>query len=199
MTFGYAQNSTRLLDAETQENALRLLHELAQRAALNPSVREAALRITQNAGCASRDDACEVEAIFWAVKEGDPSVPGLKNGLRYVADPRFADYFTSPVDTLAMCQRGACAGDCDDHAALIAALLASIGWKTGLRAYGVPGSPGYSHVYAVVAFPKKPKHLAGQSGPKLAWDRVYGLDTTVPSANPGWEPPKGNVLTAWLE
>ena len=199
MTFGYQNSSHRLVDAETQENALRLLGELVQRASVHPAVRTAALQIIQSAGCDSREDACEVQAIFDAVRYGDPSIPWLKTGFKYVADPRYADYFSSPVDTIAACQKGACGGDCDDHAALIAALLGSIGWKVGLRAYGVPGQRGYSHVYAVVAFPKKPKHLAGPSGPKLVWDKVLGLDTTVPSAKPGWEPPKGNVLTGWLD
>lgn len=194
VNYGYGDNAT-VLDAKTQENSLRMLGELTQRAAINPVVRNTALQIIGSAGCNSREDRCEVEAVFNAVKNGDPNVKPLVNGFKYVADPRFSDYFASPVDIIHNCQRGACGGDCDEHAALIASLLASIGWKVGLRAYGVAGSGGYSHVYAVVAFPKKP---SGSNG-KLSWDKVLALDTTVPTARFAWEPPKGNVLTAWLE
>ena len=133
-------------------------------------------------------------AIFDAVKNGDPRVSPLRQGVRYVRDPRFADYFTSPVDMLRQCQGGACAGDCDDHAMLISALCAALGWKAGMRAYGEEAG-GFSHVYAVVAFPKLPTRRNG----KLQWDRVLGLDTTVPKAIVGWEPPEAHVLTTWLD
>lgn len=194
-TFGLSHGA-RILDAATQEKSLKLLGELTQRAAVDPTIRNTALRILNSAGCNSREDGCELEAIFNAVKHGDPAVKPLHKGFKYVADPRFADYFASPVDVVNNCAKGACGGDCDEHSALIAALLASIGWKVGLRAYGLAGSGGFSHVYAVAAFPKKP-HQNG--GTKLTWDKVVGLDTTVPSSRVAWEPPRGNVLTAWLE
>lgn len=194
MSYGYVQGA-RFLDAKSQEHALKLLGELTQRAAVNPVIRNTALRIIGSAGCGSREDQCEIEAVFNAVKSGDPAVRPFHNGFKYVADPRFSDYFASPVDIVNNCAKGACGGDCDEHAALIASMLASIGWKVGLRAYGVAGSGGYSHVYAVVAFPKKPR----VRGDKVAWDKVVALDTTVDSSRVSWEPPKGNVLTAWLE
>jgi len=181
-----------LIDAGTQENSLRLMAELAQRAAINPSVVIIAKQLTQ--GCEDRDDACELDAIFDAVKNGNEYVTPLRNGLRYVRDPRFADYFTSPVDLLQQCRIGACAGDCDDHAMMIVALTAALGWKAGLRAYGETND-GFSHVYAVVASPKLPERING----KLRWKKVLALDTTVPRATVGWEPPEANVLTAWLE
>jgi hypothetical protein len=172
-----------------------MLGALVQKAAISPLVRNTAVLIIGSAGCDSRDDACELQAVFDAVKSGDPAVAPFKSGLKYVADPRFADYFESPVDTINQCLKGACASDCDGHAGLIAALLASLGWKVGLRAYGVLGSGGYSHVYAVAAYPKKP---VGDPG-AVHWNRAVGLDTTVPSASVGWEPPRGEVLTAWLD
>lgn len=172
---------------------MRLLADLAQEKSVDPLVRNTAVRIVTpvlvaGAHRSPTTDMRELEAIFEAVKYGNKDIQPFVSGLRYVADSRFADYFESPVDIINNCIRGACASDCDGHAGLIAAMLASIGWKVGLRAYGTPGSGGFSHVYPVVAFPKKPPVR-----------EVLGLDTTVPESSVGWEPPKGNVLTAWLE
>lgn len=194
MNFGLVNSGARLLDVGTQEAALEKMHGMAQRAAIHPDVVTIAKQLTRPQVCDSRDDMCELEAIFTAVKDGDPSVRALANGVRYVRDPRFADYFTSPVDMLRQCVHGACAGDCDDHALLIAALTAALGWKSGLRAYGEDPS-GFSHVYAVVAYPKLPVRKNGH----LVWEKVLGLDTTVPRSRVGWEPPEAHVLTAWLE
>jgi len=151
---------------------------------ISPIVRETAFQII--ADCAARDDACEIKAIFDAVKHGTPNVEGLERGVRYVLDPRWTDHFTGPAALLQMCKRGACQEDCDGHAALLCALLGSIGFKVGLRAWGPKGQE-FEHVYAVVGYPKK--------GP----NQVLGLDTTVPSSRVGWEPPPGNILTAWAE
>lgn len=192
--FGYSQGGhARILDAQTQENALRLLADLAQEKSVDPLVRNTAVRIVTpvlvaGAHRSPTTDRRELEAIFETVKYGNAEIEPFASGLRYVADSRFADYFESPVDIINNCVRGACATDCDGHAVLIAAMLGAIGWKVGLRAYGVKGTGGYSHVYAVVAFPKKPPCRS-----------VMGLDTTVPESSVGWEPPKGDVLTAWLE
>ncbi|MFZ2152127.1 MAG: hypothetical protein WAV09_03405 [Minisyncoccia bacterium] len=193
MPYGYAPSAlaVRLLDVGTQENSLREMHGILERASIHPDVVTVAKMITQD--CASRDDKCELLAIFDAVRDGNPNVAPLRNGVRYVRDPRHADYFTSPVDLLRQCMTGACAEDCDGHALLVAALAAALGWKSGLRAYGT--EDGFSHVYAVVAFPKLPV----KSGSHLIWEQVLGLDTTVPRSNVGWEPPRANVLTAWLE
>lgn len=168
----------------TQKEALTQLAELAQRSTLHPLVRETAIRLT--ADCTSRDDGCELDAIFNAVKHGDHRVAALRNGVRYVADPRWADHFTAPYRMLQQCARGACAGDCDDHAALIVALAGALGFKVGLRVWGETAS-NFVHVYAVAGLPKRDPR------------EVVGLDTTVPESNVGWEPPNGAVLTAWLE
>jgi hypothetical protein len=79
--------------------------------------------------------------------------------------------------------------NCDGHAALIAALLGSIGFMVGLRAWGPKNAQDYQHVYAVVVYPK-----AGGPGA-----RVIGLDSTVEESKVGWEPPPGRILTAWLD
>lgn len=172
--------------ADTQADSLMFLRDVALKASTDPAVRKAALILTSR--CAARDDLCELRAIFNAVKEGDDRVPGLANGVRYVSDPQHIDHFSSPRRLLKMCEEGACAEDCDGHAALIAALGAAVGFRMGLRAYGKRGREKiYTHVYAVAAFPKLGRVA-----------EVVGLDTTVPSAEVGWEPPRGNAMTAWL-
>jgi hypothetical protein len=172
-----------VVNVRDQKQALLRLATLTEQATVHPSVRAAAHRII--ADCASRDDSCELEAIYEAVKNGTPLVKGLERGVRYVSDPQWADFFTAPNRLLSECAKGACGGDCDDAASLVAALAGSVGFRVGLRVWGQ--SPGvYSHVYAVAGLPK---HNPAE---------VVGLDTTVPEAYVGWEPPKGHVLTAWL-
>jgi hypothetical protein len=180
-----SDSTTRLYDLSTQESSLRKLAQLTRENTVKPLVRNTALRI--RAACAGRDDMCELKAIFDTIKHGNPDIAPFVNGFAYVADPRFADYFTAPEDSIRNCMRGACGGDCDDHTALVAALCAGIGFKVGLRAWG-RDSRGFSHVYPVVAFPKRPP-----------CDRVLGMDTTVEESKVGWEPPKGNIITAWLD
>lgn len=189
MRYGYARSTTTatttIKDYSSQAASLKRLAELTQKNSIKPLVRNTALRI--RAECKGREDFCELKAVFDTVKYGNPNVAPFVNGFAYVADPRFADYFTAPEDTINNCLRGACGGDCDDHTALVAALCASLGFKVGLRAWG-RDSRGFSHVYPVVMFPKRPP-----------FDRVLGMDTTVEESKVGWEPPKGNILTAWLE
>jgi hypothetical protein len=59
----------------------------------------------------------------------------------------------------------------------------------GLRAYGRLALNGdFEHVYAVVKTPKR-----------APFTGELALDTTVRESYVGWEPPPGNVMTAWLE
>ncbi len=152
---------------------------------IDPLVRKTAIQIVGE--CPSRDDRCELEAIFNAVKYGDPRIEPLKNGFKYIADPKHIDYFVSPRRNLEWCLDGACGGDCDDHAAILSAFAGILGFSSGLRIWGPePGRNEYTHVYAVAGFPKK--------SPR----QTLGLDTTVQSSTLGWEPPKGRVKTAWI-
>jgi len=68
------------------------------------------------------------------------------------------------------------AGDCDDHAMLLAAGLKSLGYKTAFKTVGVSGEAPeeFTHVYAMVQ-----DKLTGQWIP---------LDSTVGISYPGWEP-----------
>lgn len=90
--------------------------------------------------------------------------------------------------------------NCDDHTTLVASLAGSLGFTPGLRAYGKPHEAGYSHIYPVVLLPKKAEVYAGFDG--LAdfthGAEVIGMDTTVPNAYLGWQPPRGRYRDAWI-
>lgn len=167
-----------------QKKALAELAKLVEKSTVDPLVRNAALQLTNDVP--QRDDEGEVQAIFAAVKHGDDRVTGLENGFKYMSDPRWADFFTAPSRTLKQLSAGVNGGDCDDHASLICALLGSLGFVVGLRAWGRTKGE-FTHVYAVVGLPK------------LNPERFVGLDTTVDESEVGWEPPKGHVLTAVLD
>lgn len=106
---GFSSSNTRQAKL-TQPDSLVKLVEMAQRASVHPLIRETAKIIVRD--CASRDDMCELSAVFNAVKYGDSGVAPLRRGFKYIADPRWADYFTSPVDLLNNCLKGGCGGDC---------------------------------------------------------------------------------------
>lgn len=172
-----------VLEVANQKSALKKLAELVEKSTVDPLVRNAAIAIVND--CASRDDECEVRAVYEAVKHGNSHVQGLERGLKYMSDPRWADFFSSPTRTLKQLAAGINAGDCDDSSALITAMLGSLGFVVGLRAWGKKKGE-FTHVYGVVGLPKiDPKELVA-------------LDTTV-DEDLGWEPPGGHTLTALLD
>jgi hypothetical protein len=174
----------------SQRTALKRIAELIAKGSIDPAVRRAALAITRDVD--ARDDLGELEALYTAVKHGTDAVPGLRKGVRYVADPRAADFFTGAGKLLEECRHGACGGDCDDATILIGAMASSLGFKVGARAYARPSDgDGFTHIYAVASIPKRGPWPANYGG--------HGLDTTVESARVGWEPKKGKVLTYWVE
>lgn len=174
----------------SQGAALRKIVEMQQTGSIDPVIRRTAQRIISD--CDARDDLCELNAIYEAVKHGTDKVGALRRGFKYVADPNFADFYTGAKRSLSECVKGACAGDCDDHSILVGALAASIGFVVGARAWGPKPGGELVHVYCIVKVSKR--------GP---WPRSYtghGMDTTVEDAEVGWEPPKnGRVITAWAE
>lgn len=183
---------SRVLMLPDQRAALKQLRDLVQPFVADPLVNEVALKAAGN--CPSRDDLCELEALFYLVKYGRPDCPGFERGYKYVADPNWADKFTTPRKIIENLRSGINGGDCDDHAGLLCALGGSIGFTMGLLAYGPPGSEGYSHVLAVA---KVPKRLNGPT-------QMVALDTTVDHPM-GWLPPgifpeqTANILIAWLQ
>ena len=172
------------VSVSTQREALLKLGGLVRKGSIDPLVRKTAVQIVRN--CAGRDDTCELEAVFNAVKYGDQRVRGLEKGFKYVADPIITDYFVSPHRSLSQCLDGACGSDCDDHASLVAALTASIGFNVGLCAYGPGASGPYRHVYALALYPKQPPHT-----------QLIGMDTSVKKSYLGWQPPAGHDRV-WL-
>lgn len=168
---------------------MKVLFDLVLQSTQHPEVRRAALKIVRD--CPDRNDECELEALYDAVKSGTKNVPGLRSGVRYVSDPDGADpegndYYTSPQRLLEMCVDGACGGDCDDHACLIAALAMQLGFQVGLRIWKPRDGKFFEHVYAIVGLPKlNPTH-------------AVALDTTVEEAHAGWEPRDGFVKSIAL-
>jgi hypothetical protein len=170
----------------TQEDSLRVLASMIKKGQESPLVRAAALKIV--AACDSRDDMCELQAIFDAVKHGTSDLEALASGFKYVADPNTIDFFSGAERTLKMCATGSCGGDCDDHTVLVGSLAGSLGFKMGARGYGPQKNGPLVHVYAVVLTPKRIRNKA----------KVIGMDTTVPESELGWQPPPGNYKTAWV-
>lgn len=181
----------------SQEDSLLWLAKLVQQDVRKERVYKTARQILVASRCTDRDAVCELNAIYNAVKHGDSRVPGLENGLKYVNDPQTADTFVSPDRILRWCAEGAGAEDCDTHAMLMCALCLAVGFPAGLRAYAPRGQKYFSHVYAVAMVPKFP--VSDTTGQRIADPPVvYGLDTTVPAARVGWEPPSGVIKTAWI-
>jgi len=101
---------TRLAEVTSQRDALEQIAKLIRAGSVNGKVLQAAKALTMD--CDARDDLCEVESVYEAVKTGDSRVPGLARGMRYVSDPRSYDTFYSAPAMLDQCEQGSCAGDC---------------------------------------------------------------------------------------
>ena len=107
---------------------LKLMSDLIKRYKKDPVIRELALRLVSK--LPNKKWLREISAIQRFVK----------NNIRYTRDIHGVETIQSPIQTLRLR-----AGDCDDHAILVAALLESIGHPTRIKAVGfMPGS--YCHV-----------------------------------------------------
>ena len=173
-------------EIENQRQALVILADTCMKSVSTEIIWRTARQIV--AQCPAKNDLCEIKAVFDAIKTGTPLVPCLRRGVRYCQENPAEDQFVAPHRLLAECENGACTGDCDCTAGLVAALLSSLGFTVGLRAWGRPGAD-LDHVYAVVKVPK---------GDDRRVARVLALDTTVESSYVGWEPATGYTVTAWL-
>jgi transglutaminase-like putative cysteine protease len=127
--------------------------------AMNPQVRAWALAATASAP--DRDDYAQAAAIFDAVHRG----------IRFRGE--YDETIQSPLTTLQLQ-----AGDCDDHAILLAALLRSIGIPARFETVATDASKEFSHVFTVAG--------VRQNGRVVRW---LPLDTTVPQSYPGWKAP----------
>ena len=89
----------------------------------------------------------QIISIYGYLKNGDNS----KNGWSYVPDPRGIDYFMYANETLEIGKNVGCvgAGDCDDFAILMSALVESVGGTTRiiLAHNNSAGGHAYAEVY----------------------------------------------------
>lgn len=191
------------VDTPTQEDALSVIVSLIGSGAQDAGMQALARAITAKAP--ARNDWAELTAIFYACKNGRPDLApfGLQNGLRYMADARTddqggeTDVFFAPPRVLTMLKAGQNGFDCDDQTMFVAALAKNCGFRVGARAYGEGDVAGFEHVYAVALIPKRGPWAEDAQG-RIDESHVVGLDTTVPYATPGWQPPQGNVYTQLL-
>jgi hypothetical protein len=124
----------------------------------DPRMRQLGLAITQ--ACRARNDACELDAIYWFVQRN----------VRYTGDITNKDTFSTAWRTL---QYGG--EDCDGHAVLTAVLAMENGFQTKFRITSNTGA-SWDHIYT----------LAGV--PKVSPRRWVALDTTLPRGSVGTEP-----------
>lgn len=117
---------------------LRLMEALAERGARDLRVRELAINLARSAGVRPHDFLGEIAAQYQFVRDR----------VRFTRDPVGIELLQDPSATL-----GNLAGDCDDKATLLAALLKSIGHPARLsfRVIGLdPREPAtFGHVYVV--------------------------------------------------
>jgi len=116
-------------------DTLQLMGSLVRRRRDDRRVRDLALRITE--GCAPLDDRCRMMRLLSYVK----------GAMAYERDPRGGDLIHDPVDTIErIAAYGAAAGDCDDAAVLLSALLETLGIKTYLTAVSLRPDRRLHHV-----------------------------------------------------
>jgi hypothetical protein len=139
------------------------------------------------AKCDGRDDYCELEAVYSAVKSGPIPLPDGDTGnvietpgLRFVNDPRFTDTYPTAGKILRWHSQGAIGEDCDGHVILNNSLLNALGWLTGAVIASKNGHE-FIHIFSVAGYPKDEP---------TEW---IPLDTTVKEASVGWWPPKNLV------
>ena len=115
----------------------------------DPTVRAAALAVLRAAGVAAHDALAEASALFQFVRDR----------IRFTRDPVGVEWLQAPRHTLTLL-----AGDCDDMATLLAAMLRTVGIPARFRAVALePNSNRYSHVYVV----------ASVKGQDLPLDPIY--------------------------
>lgn len=104
------QRFARLETASSQRVALEKVAGLIRKGSIHPEILKAAKAVTRD--CDARDDLCELEAVYQAVKVGSDRVPWLRRGVRYLADPYSFDAFHAVTSQIRLCEEGSCAFDC---------------------------------------------------------------------------------------
>lgn len=144
---------------------LKIMSALVKSGKASGVVRQKALALTQ--GLRQKDRIGEIRAL-WSF---------VKNNIRYVRDINGVETIHTPEQILRQE-----AGDCDDKALLLCALLESIGHPTAFWAIGT--TPGkLSHVLALT-----------RMGPAGKW---MPLETTE-NVEFGWTPPIVRAQMKWF-
>lgn len=149
-------------DAGTRKT-LSLMRELARKGALRPEVREVAIGALQESGARPHDAASELAALHrW-----------VRDRVRFVRDIAGVETLQAPHYTLHLM-----AGDCDDRAVLLAAMIRSIGIPADLRFRVIAANRSrprtFSHVYVMARIGR----------------RDIALDPTYLGNPAGWQHPR---------
>ena len=104
--------------------------------------------------------------------------------IKFVRDPRGAEYVQSPYRMLRMfCQTGEMYGDCDDHVLLVNSLLNSLGFKTKVVLVTVGEATEYNHVISKVFFSTTNKWIyfdaCNKQNPFKSYDNVKHFETST--------------------
>ena len=170
---------------DSDDEQVSLIRDMVFESIKDPLVIWVARKIV--ADCPSRDWECELNAIYYTVKEGEIPIPvdGGKQvvyvpSLRFVDDVKNIDTYPTAGKIIRWMAQGANGEDCDGHTILVASLLMAIGFLTGCAIVSKDGVT-YSHIFPLAGVPK--------NNPQ-GW---MALDTTVKEAFPGWLPPRGSM------
>lgn len=138
----------------------------------------------------------------------------VKRRVRYLEDEKIARLagVPSPDDTEVLIRPAELlrlphpAGDCDDHAMLVAAMLTSAGVRASFKAIEAdPRFPGaYSHVYVIAHTPSGPVALDTSHGPACGWEapRAPGSKArvwSVPMVQDATEAAQLGAVAPWVQ
>jgi len=119
----------------TIRDTLQIMSTLIRSRRDDRAVRDLALRLTE--GCARGDNRCRMARVL----------DFARRNIRYELDPRGGELIHDPLDTIGRIgSDGMAAGDCDDGAVLVSALLESLGIRTRLAAVSIRNDRRLHHV-----------------------------------------------------
>ena len=156
------------------DQRMKLIAFWTQRSIMDPFAHEWTLETVR--GCPTKDDACEINAVFRRLKET----------VRYAYHPRGLDRFQTLGATLRLRS-----GDCDNMTVALNTALHILGYAVGARIVSSDGT-AWEHVYGLIGLPRNDPTYA------LPLDLTVGPDLTPASAVPGFELPLAR-MAAWRD
>ncbi len=153
-------------DAGTMKT-LAIMRTMAVKGAADVEVRSAAINAVRDAGVRPHDHLGELGALFRFVRDR----------VHFVRDPHDVETLQSPRYTLEIL-----AGDCDDRATLLAAMIRALGIPADVKfrvVAAAPGNSAFSHVYVVAnlggrQIPLDPTYADNQPGRQYARATRFG-------------------------